>query len=107
MFSEAPHVLVYLMAFAIPVLARSRRQWRRYALFALLPAWFFGLLAVIADFNAGFFGAVGFASAALVGALARRFSLMADLWGHPRPWSFWIELGFAGLALWFITIAGV
>lgn len=107
MFSEAPHALVYLVAFAIPVLARSRRQWRRYALFALLPALFFALLAVVADFSAGFFGAVGFASAALVGAVARRFSLMAELWRHPRPWSLWIELVFVGFALWFITIAGV
>jgi hypothetical protein len=107
MFSEAPFAAVYLIAFAIPALAQSRRQWRRYVLVALLPAVFFALVAVIAKFGPGFFGAVGFAAAAMIGALARRMSLMADLWGHPRPWSLWIEIVFAGLAMWFITIAQV
>ncbi len=107
MFSDEPHAAVYLIAFAIPALARSRRQWRRYVLLALLPGVFFLLIAMIAQFGAGYFGALGFASAALIGALARRFSLMADLWGHPRPWSLWIEVGFAALAMWFITIAQV
>lgn len=107
MFSDAPLSAVYLIAFAIPALAGSRRQWRRFVLFALLPALFFALLAVVADFKDGFFGAVGFAAAAVIGALARRLSLMAELWRHPRPWSLWIEVLFAALALWFILVAQV
>jgi len=98
---------LFVSPFLIPLFAGSRHVLWHYALAAFAPALFFGALALTLSFGSAFIGFLGFGTAAFLGTMARRASLLARDWGHNRPYSLWIEAFFASLMIGFLRLAGI